>query len=137
MKADPFAQYRKDGELADPDGCYCKDELELVHGGLLKFCGCGAPEDAMRFLRDMLAHIADDRREAMGFDAWYKEWTAKESAIYGPPAARWLFLYLLDTAGLAEHGSSVNSCWLTDKGKHILELLRAIEFEEPAAEETR
>lgn len=36
-----------------------------------------------------------------------------------------LVAHLLDRLGLVEHGSSIVSCWLTPKGKRVLQWLRS------------
>lgn len=76
---------------------------DLIHE--LGICGCGRPEEAYKAVHEML----------------------KRSETYNaiePDEPHVLFMaYTLDNLGFLEHGSSIYSAWLTDKGKDLLAAL--------------
>lgn len=75
------------------------------------FCDCGAPEEAARTLRDLLALCPlFEHREAF-------ERLIPDSGL------QYLVLYTLGHFDLTEHGGSVGGCWLTDHGKAVLDAL--------------
>lgn len=86
----------------------------------LGFCGCGCPDDAYAFIRDMLAL------------APFYEHRAAVQELTGEKA-HYFVLYALDRAGLLEHGSNIRGSWLTAKGTHYLALMRRWEWDDFAA----
>ncbi len=50
LKRDPA-----NGCLIGPDGCHYENEHQACHYAMLKLCGCGSPEEAYNFCRDVLA----------------------------------------------------------------------------------
>lgn len=113
------------------DGCGYEDFEQLVMSGVLGFCGCGSPEKAAGFLLDVLRHIAAQRvmcdspewgEMSLGQRGqYYRKRAEDREALMG--RSEMLVLYWLDKEGYSEHGSSVNGCWLTDKGYELLEML--------------
>lgn len=77
----------------------------------LGLCGCGDPWTFVRQLADYLKNVRD--RVPMYGEENFEKFVA--------------YMYLCDDRGLTDHGTSVLSAWLTDKGK---ELLRRLEQEE-------
>lgn len=100
----------------------------------LHWCGCGMPEEVMALMRRVL--------EAMDakWTAWRAEsgWTDKCEERYrafqsrlrelglADPAVEYTYLYILDAAGLTEHGGGVGGCWLTPEGETLLSHLKAV-----------
>ncbi|WP_121701525.1 hypothetical protein [Streptomyces sp. E5N298] len=86
----------------------------------LGLCGCGNPDDAYILVRDLLA-----------LAPFYKDdgWRLAE-VLTGGGAAHHIIMSLLDTAGLTEHGSTINGSWLTDKGAWCLQAMRTVTFEQ-------
>jgi len=105
-----------------------EDANALIQCGFLKFCGCGAPEENLRYIRDGLQHIKDAeenrpaKREEHG--EWFKEWREKGVSLLGNRASRDFFFYWCDKEELTEHGGSIPG-WLTDKGNKLLILLNS------------
>lgn len=100
-------------------------------GGALGFCGCGDPETALRYIRDLLRLIGERGPDSFApggmdqWNEWYKGHRAKVDAFFHDDrGAEYLAYYLLDDKGLTEHGGSVPG-WLTPKGKDILADLEA------------
>lgn len=89
------------------------DDLHMWVFTDLGFCGCGDPEGALEFLRDTLNLLNKE------FD---ERWEGMQKRFPDNPMS-WTYLYMLDDKGLTEHGSNIRGCWLTDKGKAVLELL--------------
>lgn len=99
------------GQVDDlvPEGLELEDYLILQAG----FCGCGDPDEAAKYLRDLLRVLnscatLDYRKEMLG-NGGQAYWT----------------LYMLDHFGLTEHGSMIYGCWLSTKGKAVLRRLEA------------
>ena len=91
------------------------DEWERCHLYALTaeigWCGCGWPGAAYDLVRDLLAHFHDrDGRDVV--------------QMVGSEAAAQIVLYRLQQAHLIDHGTSVTSSWMTDKGRYALYLMR-------------
>jgi hypothetical protein len=85
----------------------------------LRFCGCGCPEDAYNLVRDILALAPfRDHREEL------------RALIGGGDGAFYLVLYVLDSAGLIDHGTSIDGSWITKKGSHYLALMQRHGFDD-------
>lgn len=81
--------------------------------GIVKFCGCGCPEVAAVWLRDLLKLLdAGGMERFRKIDAHFK---AGEPYVSTP--LYWLIMYWLDAEGWTEHGGGVSGAWLTDKGR--------------------
>lgn len=93
------------------------DHVHQLFYGDLAMCGCGTPEAAYELVRDILALIADHERG----------WAPLVKTLIGNPGAYHLTMSALDEAGLLEHGSSLDSAWLTDKGRWYAAALRTID----------
>ena len=80
---------------------------DLIHE--LGICGCGCPEEAYKAVHEML------RR-------------SKTHNMIEPDEPHVLFMtYTLDSLGFTEHGTSIYSACLTDKGKELLAALDIFE----------
>ncbi len=97
----------------DEDGCYHEDGLSLI-GEWLGFCGCGNPQAAFTYVRDIL-ELYDQRP---GWEAC-TDYFESDGEMY-------TILYLLTDKGLMDHGTTVTSGWLTEKGKEVLADLTAL-----------
>jgi hypothetical protein len=96
------------------DGWYLIDGVsyetaESVLGDVLGFCGCGDPESALEYV----AKILQAAKEKKIYERW------KE--LFNSEGQGYFVLYTLDNKGVIEHGTSVGSSWLTQKGKELLE----------------
>lgn len=86
------------------------DDWEACHLYVLMYeqidmCGCGWGDDAYILVRDLLDHFHDrDDRDVV--------------AMVGSTGAAQLVLRRLQTADLIDHGTSVTSSWLTEKGRY-------------------
>lgn len=86
-----------------------KWELEHLYAlfyGELGMCGCGNPADGYTLILGLLDHTHQRG-----------DWDAYQQLI-GTSGAVQIVLSQLDRSGLTEHGSSVYTSWLTDKGKY-------------------
>lgn len=91
-----------------------QDKLEDEVMGLFDFCRCGNPHIFIEGLRQYLTLVKfahDDR-----IPEEYRDENLQND-YYVP------YMYLADKAELTEHGGSVFSAWLTDKGKDLLKRL--------------
>lgn len=90
----------------------------------LGFCGCGQPEQALRYVRDGMRLLAEDPPKGVPFHAWWPGHEVRLDA-FAPSAARDVLWYLLNDRGLAEHGGSIPG-WLTEKGEEVLAALEGL-----------
>lgn len=122
-----------DGYSWEYDGLTYDDHESLIQCGILGFCGCGMPSENLAYVRDGLAYIAEDRKPAdTVWDAWFAARKIRAVEVFGSEAAKHFFYYWADKEGLTEHGYSHFSCWLSEKGKELLEDLQAVDLEEEA-----
>lgn len=96
--------------------CSWDDMDELVSVGMLGFCGCVGDEPIAK-ARDVMKDL--DRTD----DNWIR-WDELVARHFGGDEAYGYFvLQYLDRRGLVEHGTSIRSSWLTEKGKECLEAM--------------
>jgi len=92
----------------------------------LGLCGCGEPEQVLRFVHKALELI----KKRLESD-WCKESQAEIDQHFCSEESekdnlfRWIAWYFIDRAGLIEHGSNIRNSWLTEKGKTFLQYLDA------------
>lgn len=108
---------------------------QLVHDyyyDTLKWCGCGNPDEALGFLRDVLKLLKVRSHESReGLDTWAQR-TAELNKLLAAEDHYLLglsYMYLLDSLGLTEHGGNVCGCWLDEKGYELLDLLERTDLE--------
>lgn len=125
-----------DDEFAytDADGMSWSGLEEVLAIKVFGFCMCGAPDLALRLMRDAL-RLAD-MQSPSDYDAhraWYHAiYRPACEAVFGDkPGVEEVVWYLLNDKGLLEHGSSVPG-WLTDKGRELLADLETLFAEEAA-----
>lgn len=83
----------------------------------LNFCGCGDPVSAVKALLAVMDALAERQKS---------DW--KNDRVEGTlPDGAWSLipLYVLDAAGLTEHGGSVTGSWLTPEGEALRNWLHA------------
>ncbi len=78
----------------------------------LNWCGCGNPDDALEYLRQILQLFKDKDK--------YDE-VCELIHLKDQPGLGYMILYYLDSIELTEHGGSVGGCWLSEKGETFLE----------------
>lgn len=108
---------------------YLIDELmSFFSYEIMDMCGCGCPEDTYELIRRVLNVRYDwyiDKIEYEEIKKRYKEdlhLDTEDTLHYG---ALQFVLYILDSSGILNHGSSIGGCWLTDLGKMYLTVLNA------------
>ena len=104
------------------DGVTYNSMEDLVETGLLKFCGCGRPGDAVKYVGRAL-ELINQRRELD-----YEAYVELEEKIFPVEGASYFMYYWLDNMELTEHGGSVPG-WLTEKGKQVLEEIKNLGYE--------
>jgi hypothetical protein len=97
-------------------------------GQKLRFCGCGIPSEALRYVGGILEAFAREDRYALPWE----EWCAIKDAAFGTKnlAAQYFIVYQLDDIGLMEHGTGAMSGWLTDLGRGVLADIKRLGAEE-------
>lgn len=126
QKPEPLTR-DEDNFLIGSDGCCYQSERAVLHFARLHLCGCGCPEDAYNFCREVLS--AFDRRPSRlpGNDPDHKPWANAETEVETlikakPDVAAHVLSHLLNHFGLLEHGGSVGGSWCTDVGHQIIDL---------------
>jgi len=96
------------------------DEKDLIEDIMrdLGLCGCGHPEDAARYLADVLRHIDRLKYEVWEEKLTYDEWMEAGKSLFVNGGAECFTYYFLDNLDLIEHGGSVPG-WLTEKGDQV------------------
>lgn len=94
----------------DEEGVSHRSKKSYLQTQILGFCGCGDPDSAMIFVRDILRLL----KERKWLDDEMKQKLPNDGIYY-------FVLYVLDSMKLTEHGSSVGCSWLTNKGEKVLE----------------
>lgn len=125
----------------------CTDDLQHLYQLLyrdLHFCGCGNPEDSYDLVGTILGLLAERKEQDdqdpelhSGLNSprmirWEAFREAVRGYIGGNDGTFYLVMYLLDHAGLTEHGGSVSRCWIDRKGEHYLTLMNQYEYGEAA-----
>ncbi len=108
-----------------------KDYIKTFYQERLKWCNCGDPEGVMKLMRDVLALIEWNFGEGRGVP--YEQWQAKIRPLLGEIGSPlcMTYFYMLDAAGLVEHGGGlVNGGWLDGDGQDLLEALNAVSEKE-------
>lgn len=116
LKITPFGEGEAQGGWVY-DGGNVETKTGAFWFGLMRFCGCGRPEDAVSLIREALDGPSRD----------YKPETPplrhdELSALIAkdPDRAAWLVMYALDAWQLTEHGGSINASWLTARGRQAI-----------------
>jgi len=131
MHIDKYKQ--EDGSFVDSEGCHHDDAESFLQCHVLGFCGCGLPEDSLRYVRDCLRHVANlqlvhekksTHKKGDEWDVAYQAWDKAGKELMGK--AEYFTRYVLDQKELTEHGGSVGGAWLSTKGKELLEDLDAL-----------
>lgn len=97
----------------------CYDNLrDAVWHGIFNFCSCGDPDKQLIKMYNLLSAMDEEFSKA----------PADEDVIY---------LYLLDSNGMTEHGCSVHFSWLNDKGRSFMKVIKAVVRMKQSKEETK
>lgn len=104
----------------DEEGTSHSSYTMYVQCEMLKMCGCGQPEDNVKYILAALELVAEERND------WH-EWNERCKDLFKTDEAEYFMWYWLETQGLTEHGSSVPG-WLTEKGKNLLADLKEIKI---------
>lgn len=76
----------------------------------LGICGCGSPEEAYEAIHKILLSL-----QAKKWDEWINVIDGNIFAL--------ITVYMLDSKGYLEHGTSIRHPWLTSKGEKLIEAL--------------
>lgn len=86
---------------------YYDNLRDAVWHGIFDFCSCGDPDKQLIKMYNLLSDMDEEFSKA----------PADEDVIY---------LYLLDSKGMTEHGCSVHFSWLNDKGRAFMKVIKAV-----------
>jgi len=124
-------------------------QLKSFYYDDLGWCGCCNPAAALEYMRDVLAAIKANNDPTPGQAEAILDGIV-QSALGNPPR-EWdesrkrleallggeehgtlglSYMYMLDAKELTEHGGNVMGCWLTDKGRDVLDTLTPLSSED-------
>lgn len=112
-------KFKKGNGYYDQEGCYYEDAESFIATGILGFCGCGMPDDAVEYVRKALQLIDDLTQLVYEEKLTIEQWKEREKLIFTDYGAEYFMWYFLDNKKLTEHGVSVPG-WLTEKGTELL-----------------
>lgn len=104
------------------------NEVQQFYYGALNWCGCGNPDEALGFMRDVLAIMkarSDENCSGSYKGSAYEARTLELDAKLGDGMLGLSYLYMIDSYGLTEHGGSIGGSWLTGEGERVLAMLQA------------
>lgn len=112
------------------DGTYIKDgtsydDAESLLCDLLGFCGCGLPDEALKYVYNVLNVINTLHTEVHTDKITYEVWQKNCNNIMFNEGIAYFTYYILDSKSLTEHGGSVPG-WLTPLGIDILNMLKTM-----------
>lgn len=111
------------GYVLEADGCSYDTATDLLHAGILEFCGCGNPDGNLRFVLGGLELLDEQRPDGNAWELWFAGHMLREQAHFGSQAVADFFYYWCHRQELTEHGGCIPG-WLTAEGKALLALLR-------------
>ena len=102
-----YDEVDKDYTIRENGIAKCYDNLrDAVWHGIFDFCSCGDPDKQLIKMYNLLSAMDEE----------FSKTLADEDVIY---------LYLLDSKGMTEHGCSVHFSWLNDKGRALMKVIKA------------
>ena len=110
---------QEDGWFILPDGENCKDLESAINSYYgLNFCSCGSRDEVFEMILKVLNYCHE--RFAEHNSGFPYDWLEK-NIFHGDSIISLFVLYVLESLGITEHGSSVRGSWLTEKGKALRE----------------
>lgn len=110
MYIDKFAKH---GGYIYLDDCSYDTDISLIGSGILGFCGCGDPEEAIKYVHKGLQLVNIKK------DIHFTEWEKELNKVFTDLGSIYFMWYFLNNKELTEHGSCVPG-WLTTKGEELL-----------------
>ena len=121
-------KFKKDDGYYDKDNIYYEDAETFISTGIFSFCGCGMPDEALKYIKDSL-ELVNDLTKVHNKEMTYIEWEDKCNLLFNNVGSKYFMWYFLDNHRLTEHGGSVPG-WLTLAGIELLSDLRDLYKEE-------
>lgn len=105
-----LSEYKRseDGDYIDDEGCHTGDLTSFLQISILKFCGCGEPEENLLFIFNMLTILKEEYTYEEAQEKYKNYIQENWRAIF------YFFWYVMDEKGLTEHGGSIPG-WLEDE----------------------
>lgn len=118
-------KYFKDDGYYGKCGTYYESAFEYYQFEVFNFCGCGYPEEAMKYIFGIieLLYIRSENR-LNNPSAWVED-SDKIENYFNSKGEEYFVLYLLNHLGIEEHGGSTPG-WLTLHGLEVYEDLKDI-----------
>lgn len=117
-----LSNFIKDGVYIASNGATFDDFDHFLIEGLMGFCGCGCPEQVINHVHDGLRHVSRLKQEVWEKKMTMGQWQEAGQKIFLNEGSEYLLYYVLDKAGLTEHGGAVPG-WLSDLGEDVLKEL--------------
>ena len=105
-----------------------QQEFEEIYFSQIGMCGCGRPTEVKKFLYELIKNHKQYKDDKITSDVMFE----KREKIIKETDSDIIFefvFHVLESSDLLEHGGSVYSSWLTEKGDKFFELLSENLFE--------
>lgn len=96
--------------------------------GMLGFCGCGMPSSVLRLMTAALKTRLTSTSRLTDLQQ------IRELVKKHDEEAAFLIQYVLDSAGLTEHGSGIGCAWPTAEGQEFVEYVDSLESDDEVVE---
>jgi len=111
-------KYKQENLTYLVEGITYDNEVSVL-GSFFDFCGCGQPEEALKYAMNVMRLIQNkDDAASLSREEFGKAIDALWN-FFPSHGAGYFTLYQLDKLGMEEHGGSTPG-WLTAKGKEVL-----------------
>lgn len=104
------------------DGAHTATASGAFYYGLMNFCGCGCPDEALALTRACLDGPPRDYKPDVPAPLRHDQVSAL--IAQDPDRAAWFVMYALDAWQFTEHGGSIGGSWLTDRGIQAVEVFK-------------
>jgi hypothetical protein len=110
------------------------DIVDFFQINILGFCGCGRPYNNIKFVADSLKLVKKYKQFGNSFGETreqtierLEQYKKEQREFFGNDQIAEFMLYWLDAKGFTEHGGSVGSSWINEKGYDFLDLFEMLE----------
>ena len=123
MIHEPLLYTAEDNGYVGQDGITYNTLTDLLQCGVLQFCGCGSPQENLRWILNGLSCIDNQWKDKRPYDQQLPDIQEKTTTVFGNQWAQNFFFYWCDKEEYTKHGVSIPG-QLTKKGQILLNALQ-------------